>query len=99
MLFLNACRHRSVKVAQEEKGTKHVFTCPFHHWSYANSGELLTIPNNDHFGTVDKSCNGLIELPCAEESGLLWVHPNPQGRLDLPRLLGGLIDELFPPLK
>jgi phenylpropionate dioxygenase-like ring-hydroxylating dioxygenase large terminal subunit len=93
--FLNACRHRSVKVAQEERGTKHVFTCPFHHWSYANSGELITIPNNDHFGDVDKSCRGLIELPCAEESGLLWVHPNPQGSLDLGTLLGGLSTE-FP---
>ena len=55
------------------KGHKTRVHCPFHHWSYANSGELLTIPNNDHFGDIDKSCNGLIELPCAEESGLLWV--------------------------
>ena len=67
-----------VKVAQ--RGTKHVHLSVYH-WSYATSGELLTIPNNDHFGTVDKSCNGLIELPCAEESGLPWVHPNPQGVL------------------
>ena len=58
--FLNACRHRSVKVAQEERGTKNIFTCPFHHWSYANTGNLLTIPNNDHFGDVDKSCMGLV---------------------------------------
>ena len=29
--FLNACRHRSVKVAQEQRGTKYVFTYPFHH--------------------------------------------------------------------
>ena len=92
--FLNACRHRSVKVAQEEKGTKHVFTCPFHHWSYANTGELLTIPNNDHFGTVDKFCNSLVELPSLEESGLLWVHPNPEKNLDLDKLLDGLGDEL-----
>ena len=67
--FLNACRHRSVKVAQEERGTKNVFTCPFHHWSYANTGNLLTIPNNDHFGDVDKSCMGLVELPAVEQSG------------------------------
>jgi phenylpropionate dioxygenase-like ring-hydroxylating dioxygenase large terminal subunit len=92
--FLNACRHRSVKVAQEERGTKHVFTCPFHHWSYANSGELMTIPNNDHFGAIDKSCNGLIALPAVEQSGMLWVHPNPDAQLDVNELLGGLVPEL-----
>ena len=91
--FLNACRHRSVKVAQEERGTKSVFTCPFHHWSYANSGELLTIPNNDHFGDVDKSCTGLIGLPAVESNGLLWVHPNPEATLDVDELLGPLSEE------
>ena len=92
--FLNACRHRSVKVAQEERGTKHVFTCPFHHWSYSNSGELMTIPNNDHFGAIDKSCNGLIALPAMEQSGMLWVNPNPDAQLDVNELLGGLAPEL-----
>jgi phenylpropionate dioxygenase-like ring-hydroxylating dioxygenase large terminal subunit len=92
--FLNACRHRSVKVASAERGTKHVFMCPFHNWSYANSGELINIPNNDHFGDIDKSCLGLIELPAAERNGLLWVHPNPQGELDIEALLGPLTEEL-----
>ena len=93
--FLNACRHRSVKVAQEQRGTKHVFTCPFHNWSYANSGELMTIPNNDHFGEIDKSCHGLVELPAVENSGLLWVHPNPDRQIDIDTLLGPLAQE-FP---
>ena len=55
----------------------------------------MTIPNSDHFGDIDKSCRGLIELPCAEDSGLLWVHPNPDGHLDVRALLGALADE-FP---
>lgn len=92
--FLNACRHRSVKVAQEERGIKSVFTCPFHHWSYANSGELLTIPNNDHFGSVDKSCTGLVALPAVESNGLLVVHPNPDAELNIDELLGPLSEEL-----
>jgi phenylpropionate dioxygenase-like ring-hydroxylating dioxygenase large terminal subunit len=92
--FLNACRHRSVKVATEERGKKNVFMCPFHNWSYANSGELINIPNNDHFGDIDKSCHGLIELPAKERDGLLWVHPNPEGKLDIDELLGPLAGEL-----
>ncbi|MEM7219058.1 MAG: aromatic ring-hydroxylating dioxygenase subunit alpha [Pseudomonadota bacterium] len=86
--FLNACRHRSVKVAQESRGKKSVFMCPFHRWSYGNNGALLNIPDEDHFGALDKSCHSLISLPAVERDGLLWVHPNVDGRLDVDELLG-----------
>ncbi len=91
--FLNACRHRGVRVSQEERGRKNVFTCPFHFWSYSNSGDLVAIPNEDHFGDIDKSCNGLIELPAVERDGLLWVHPQPDGQLDVDELLGAELAE------
>ena len=81
--FLNACRHRSARVATDERGKKSLFTCPFHHWGYGNNGELISIPNEDHFGPIDKSCHGLIELPAVEEGGLLWVHPQPDGHLNI----------------
>ena len=86
--FLNACRHRSVKVANEPRGKKNVFMCPFHSWSYANTGNLLNIPDEDHFGAIDKSCHGLIELPTVEWNGMLWVRPNVDGELDIDALMG-----------
>ena len=93
--FLNACRHRSVKVASEERGKKQVFMCPFHHWSYANTGDLINIPDEDHFGHIDKSCHGLIKLPAQELHGMLWVHPQQDGVLDVATLLGKqLADEM-----
>ena len=92
--FLNACRHRSAKVASEERGQKSMFTCPFHHWGYGNNGNLISIPNEDHFGNIDKSCHGLIELPAIEQDGLLWVHPKPDGQLNVDELLSGLAGEI-----
>ena len=92
--FLNACRHRSVKVASEERGKRSVFMCPFHNWSYSNKGDLISIPDEDHFGTVDKSCHGLLQLPAEERDGLLWVHPKVGGNLDVEELLGELAPEL-----
>ena len=86
--FLNACRHRSVQVASESRGQKSVFMCPFHSWSYANTGDLINIPDEDHFGAIDKSCHGLIELPAVERDGLLWMHPSVDGKLDVDELLG-----------
>jgi len=42
--FLNACRHRSVRVASEDKGKRSVFMCPFHHWEFDSSGQCVKIP-------------------------------------------------------
>ena len=92
--FLNACRHRSARVASEKSGKQSVFMCPFHHWSYGNNGQLLTIPDEAHFGEIDKECFGLVALPAEERDGLLWVHPRADGELDLDDLLGELGDEL-----
>jgi len=85
--MLNACRHRSVKVASEERGKKSVFMCPFHHWSYSNTGDLINIPDESHFGSIDKTCTGLIELPSLEHNGLLWVHPSAKGQIDINKIL------------
>lgn len=70
------------------RGKQSIFMCPFHNWSYANTGDLVAIPNEDHFGAVDKSCHGLIALPAVERDGLLWVHPQADGHLDVDELLG-----------
>jgi phenylpropionate dioxygenase-like ring-hydroxylating dioxygenase large terminal subunit len=94
-VFLNACRHRGAKVATEARGKKSILLCPFHNWSYSNTGALLAVPDEAHFGVIDKSCNGLIALPSVERDGLLWVHPQPDGHLDIEELLGaGLVAEL-----
>lgn len=92
--FVNACRHRGIRVALEGHGEKKRFACPFHAWTYDSEGALVAVPQEDHFGAIDKSCLGLIELPMEERDGLLWVHPDPDGELDLDLLLGDLQPEL-----
>ncbi|MCH9674600.1 MAG: aromatic ring-hydroxylating dioxygenase subunit alpha, partial [Gammaproteobacteria bacterium] len=92
--FLNACRHRGVRVANERRGVSPRFQCPFHNWTYSNAGDLLGIPRSKDFGEIDKSCHGLIELPAAERYGQLWVHPQPNGTLDIDELLGDLAPEI-----
>ncbi|GMN02580.1 aromatic ring-hydroxylating dioxygenase subunit alpha [Erythrobacter sp. MTPC3] len=93
--FLNACRHRGARVAQEPKGKAGRFTCPFHNWTFANDGKLLAVPEADHFGPVDKACMGLVELPAAEKAGILFVHPKPDAELNVEGLLGSeLLEEL-----
>lgn len=92
--FLNACRHRGVRVANEARGEAGSFVCPFHNWVYSNEGKLIGLPQPKHFGEVDRSCFGLVELPAVEQYGLLWVHPKVGGDLDPESLLGGLAPEI-----
>ena len=94
--FVNSCRHRGAIVETEPRGTKRRFTCPFHAWSYDTSGDLVGLPKPDHFGDVDAECLGLRPLPAEERHGLLFVHPDPDGDMDLDGLLGEWFDDEFP---
>ncbi|MBL4680816.1 MAG: hypothetical protein JKY88_08855 [Pseudomonadales bacterium] len=59
-----------------------------------DKGDLISVPKEDHFGDVDKSCHGLIKLSAEEKHGLLWVHPQAGANFNLTELLGDLGDEL-----
>ena len=91
--FLNVCRHRGTVVESEARGSRTVFTCPFHAWSYAPDGQLVGVPKESHFGPVDRACHSLVALPAEERYGLLWVHPDPAGVLDVDGMLGDLAPE------
>src|SRR5262245_22925247 len=38
--FLNACRHRGMKVCRAEDGNAKAFMCPYHGWTYDPGGAL-----------------------------------------------------------
>lgn len=92
--FLNVCRHRGTIVEDESRGQKNIFSCPFHAWGYNHCGELVAVPKEEHFGPVEKSAHSLVPLPAEEKHGILWVHPNPEGSIELDEQLGELGPEL-----
>jgi nitrite reductase/ring-hydroxylating ferredoxin subunit len=83
--FLNACRHRGVKLA-EGCGHGAGFTCPYHGWTYNNDGELISVPSRQSF--EPGQLRGLIALPTAEDIGVIVVHPDPEGQLDFDTFMG-----------
>ena len=85
--FLNACRHRGVKLA-EGCGHAKGFVCPYHGWTYANSGELISVPSRSAF--EPDQLRGLVKLPTAEDVGVIVVHPQPEGHLDFDAFLGDM---------
>ena len=92
--FVNMCRHRGSQIMPAGTGNTKRFTCPYHAWSYDQSGALVGVFSEKDFGTVDRSCYSLIELPAAERAGLIWVHLNPNANLDIDEFLSGYDDIL-----
>ena len=81
--FLNICRHRGTQLVDEESGCKHRFTCPYHAWSYANTGELVSVPHMDTgFPDLDKAQYSLKSLQCEERFGFIWVIATPDVSFD-----------------
>jgi len=80
--FLNACRHRGVRLA-DGGGTAKRFTCPFHAWTYELDGSLFRVPVPDGFEGMDLASKGLIELPVTEGYGLIVgrLRPGPPSGL------------------
>ena len=83
--FLNACRHRGVKLA-EGCGHSAGFACPYHGWTYNTEGALISVPSRQAF--EPSQLRGLVALPTAEDIGVIVVHPQPEGDLDLDAFLG-----------
>jgi len=83
--FLNACRHRGVQLA-EGCGNAQRMTCPYHAWTYAMDGKLVSLPNREAF--EPDQLRGLIELPSIEKGGMILVHPQPDGKLDWDEFFG-----------
>lgn len=61
--FINACSHRGAMLCRFKRGNKSTFTCPFHGWTYNNSGKLLKVKEPDGAGYPDGfNCEGSHDL-------------------------------------
>lgn len=94
--FLNACRHRGVRLAPDGCGTgRRSFTCPYHAWTYGADGALKALPKAYGFPDLDRSGRGLVRLAVTERAGLIWVVTDP-ALADRPvdPLLSGVAEDL-----
>lgn len=93
--FVNACRHRGVRVVDGGCGDARRFTCPFHAWTYDIVGDLVGLPVASAFEGMCREEKGLIELPVDEGYGLVVGRLRPGPAVDIDDYLGpGLAAEL-----
>jgi benzoate/toluate 1,2-dioxygenase alpha subunit len=80
--FINACSHRGAMLCRHKKGNKSTYTCPFHGWTFNNSGKLLKVKDPDGGGYPESfnkdGSHDLTKVPRFESyRGFLFGSLNP----------------------
>jgi PAH dioxygenase large subunit len=82
-VLLNACRHRGMQVCRADLGNTSHFRCPYHGWTYKNTGQLIGVPAHKeaYGGKLDRGRLGLVEPPHVRlHRGLVFVNWDPDAR-------------------
>lgn len=88
----NSCRHRGMQVCRAERGNASHFRCPYHGWTYRNTGDLVGVPaGKEAYGDrLDKSRWGLLPIPrIGTYKGLIFGSLDP-GAASLDDFLGDM---------
>ncbi|MGD9710929.1 MAG: aromatic ring-hydroxylating dioxygenase subunit alpha [Thermomicrobiales bacterium] len=78
--FHNVCTHRGNKVLPTSdfetfgNARANVLSCRFHGWVFGTDGALRSVPRQDSFGVLDKSCLGLREIACDVWEGFIFIN-------------------------
>ncbi len=91
--FKNVCRHRGMRLVQDEGCTKlRSLVCPYHQWTYGLDGALRNIPRQEMFTGLDTAELGLVPVATEVRHGLVWVQA--EGDMNLDDHLAGLGSDL-----
>jgi phenylpropionate dioxygenase-like ring-hydroxylating dioxygenase large terminal subunit len=67
-LLQNRCSHRGNQVCDAPRGNASAFRCPYHGWTFSNTGKLLGYPFSSGYGGAElKSGLGLGRVPRADQ--------------------------------
>jgi len=94
--FINACKHRGMKVADGSGCKKKAFVCPYHAWAYGLNGKLKNIPGQEAFPNLDNDNLGLSEISAIEKGGIVYVMQ--EGKIE-DHMLENAIDFFDPEQK
>ncbi len=93
--FLNMCRHRGGKVELEESGSKRVFMCKYHGWTYERDGALRGVPYEESYAHIDRACHSLKPVKTEVRHGLVWADFSNDAERTIVDYLGPQADAQF----
>ena len=94
-LLLNRCSHRANLVCDAPQGNSSAFRCPYHGWTFANTGALLGYPFSSGYGGRElKGELGLARVPRMESYQGLVFGSFAEGGPTLAEHLGAAAGEI-----
>lgn len=80
-VLLNTCRHRGMRVCRADLGNASHFRCPYHGFTYKNTGELIGVPfHKEIYGdSLDRAALGLVQARTESYAGLIFATWDPHG--------------------
>ncbi len=95
--LFNRCAHRGTTLCRKDRGSARIFTCPYHGWSYLNTGKLRAVPWPDGYACDFKQAKfNVAQAPRVESyRGFIFATLNPDAPplLDYLGAIRGPIDE------
>ena len=90
--FYNVCKHRAMRLLEGE-GRKGKIMCPYHGWTYALDGQLVSAPATEHLKDFDPGSICLEPVRVEKFCGFIFVNLDP-GAEPLAEQSGKLRDEI-----
>ncbi|AFK20973.1 ring-hydroxylating oxygenase subunit alpha (plasmid) [Haloferax mediterranei ATCC 33500] len=60
-VLFDSCQHRGTTVVRAEQGNTSYFRCPYHNWTYKNTGELVGVPHKEQFFKELDTCEHALD--------------------------------------
>jgi phenylpropionate dioxygenase-like ring-hydroxylating dioxygenase large terminal subunit len=78
-VLYNMCRHRGTQLCRAERGNTVAFRCPYHGWTFKNTGELIGVPyESEVFGGINKREWSLYSPRVETLYGMIFVNLDPE---------------------
>jgi len=82
-VVLNRCTHRANRLCNAEKGNANSFRCPYHGWTFTNTGALQGIPMREGYGDAFNEVRAELSLAQAPRvdsyGGFVFASLAPEG--------------------
>ena len=90
-VLFDSCQHRGTTVVRAEQGNTSYFRCPYHNWTYSNTGELVGVPHKEEFFQDLDVCEQALKSASQVDTyaGLVFATLSP-GTEPLNKYLGGM---------
>src|SRR5271165_359766 len=78
--LFNRCTHRGTTLCRKEKGSARFFQCPYHGWSFFNTGKLRSVPWPDGYACDFKDAKfNMAQAPRVDSyRGFIFATLNPE---------------------